>query len=104
MTQSPELTEFYQFYRSWLQDGAKPSHSVLRSVGLCSALHHFGLSRHMSSERLEELHDEFVGQLQKAGLNKAFPFNSSYDTYLRETESHAAHLNPKRIAWVQERV
>lgn len=105
MTQSKELTEFYQAYKKWLEEGAPAERPFFRYWGLCSNFtawaHDYGA---MNRQTIFTVGRELTQQFADAGLDIFMPFNAMKggDNYTEEAASHQTHLNPKRIQWVKE--
>ena len=93
---SKELGEFYLAYLAWLVAGAPHNKVFDRRTGLCSAIDF--LDNHTLN-----LGAELTQQFIAAGLDTVYPFNTDGkgDHYSEETKTKTAHLNPKRIAWVE---
>lgn len=82
-----------------------------KKIGLC-----FYISKHIytyspyyigyDKDDFNEIHAEVTSFLEfefhKSGLDDVYPFNASPMDHLVECRKSKAHLNPKRIAWVQE--
>ncbi len=88
--------ELYTQLKEWLEDAtsASPSWQV-QSTGLCSYMDDIDLVREMKAFWNEQ------------GLDPNFPFPLTLvDSagYFRESNSGTCHLNPRRLAWVRERI
>ena len=109
MTQSDELTAFYQAYLAWLNAGApedfdrtKNPFDFLRGVGLCGNLrlfcfHHKCYGHH--TVYVAEMLNQFV----EAGLDKQYPFNrysKDENSMSIEIRQDTCYINPKRVQWV----
>jgi hypothetical protein len=93
MAQSQKLTDFYNAYNNWLNDGA-PAHELFsRETGLCSCIIMW-LPGYL---QIIEMRSQFAA----ASLSTCYPFNEEFDDYLADTNK-GAHLNPKRIQWVKD--
>jgi hypothetical protein len=99
MTQSKELTEFYNAYAKWLDDGAIEGKPFTRGYGLCTNLEDF----YFDSERpyRNNICRELVTQFVTANLNSLCPFNLA-GTYSYECSHDLIHLNHYRIQWVRD--
>lgn len=99
--QSKELTEFYQAYATWLDDGAPEGQVFSRKDGLCDNLYEYCTSKGM--RRLwAELDAEMMEQFSAAGLHSIYPFNHGRSASYCSASNHDRHyLNPRRIAWVK---
>jgi len=93
MSQSKELTQFYQEYKAWLDTGAPQDKPFRRDRGLCNNM---DLYMNFDTNVYIELSDQF----SKAGLDNVFPFDEC-DAYMLDDN---CHLNPKRIQWVTDHV
>jgi hypothetical protein len=101
MTQSAKLTEFYQSYAKWLDEGAPDHKPFSRRFGLCTSFDDFMRDSYGAIDQacIAELYEQFVA----AGLSGNYPF----DTHMAYGEArHLArqHRNPKRIQWVREHI
>lgn len=99
MRQSPELTEFYECYLGWLNQGAPHQEPFSRMEGLCSQVRFFAYHSGYDRERLEQ---EIRLQFIDASLCSFYPFHRSGMEFSVERTRAECHLNPKRIAWVKE--
>lgn len=98
MSQSNELTKFYQAYSDWLDAGAPHRQPFWRNFGLCSSINdvkNLNVSAHV-------LMDEMSTQFIFAGLNRVHPFGQRI--YMEEKAANEMHLNPRRIAWVKSQL
>ena len=92
--QSEKLTQFYQAYAQWLDDGAPQDAPFTRTCGLCYNLR----KSSKSLKLLKEMWEQFTS----AGLHEDWPFHNSFIEYDQEGNADKCHLNPKRNAWVRE--
>lgn len=88
--------ELYTQLKEWLEDAtsASPSWQV-QSTGLCAYMNSVDLVREMRAFWEEQ------------GFDPNFPFNPDTfgsASYYRESDRNACHLNPRRLAWVKERI
>lgn len=86
--------ELYEVLKHWLADAtsAEPSPEV-KWTGLCSYWEMSVCSR-----------SEMEAFWQEQELDTSFPFNSSPMEYFNESDYGLCHLNPRRLAWVRERI
>ena len=98
MPQSKELTEFYQAYAKWLDEGAPIDGPFLRYEGLCGATH--GTLNGIKIRR--ELRQQFAEAGFPMKGRHYFPFNNSTGEFLLEVDERRSHLNPLRIKWVRD--
>lgn len=99
MTQSKELTGFYQAYLAWLEKGAPHWEPFGRNAGLCAALYDYCWD--VARPSITSLMRELEAQFQEAGLHKSYPFNSGkFHEYRFEAVGYLVHLNSQRIQWV----
>lgn len=95
------LNRFYIAYWAWLQDGAnEDSYVFSRSTGLCTNLWRYG----DYSKDAGDASDIMLSQFRNLELEVTHPFNKSSEDYWDETYKSRAHLNPKRIEWVRNKV
>lgn len=92
--QSKELTEFYQAYLAWVQDGAPFGAKFVRDSGLC-------LNLFRMYGRDIELYKEMKRQFQCANLDDSYPFDDKGEYYFA-CMNNCCHLNIKRIQWVTD--
>lgn len=104
MSQSDELTAFYQAYVEWLGVGApetvdhpKNPFEFLRGAGLCANLRYF-CEKHSCFSRKFQI--EMGAQFTEAGLDLCFPFNRFSEDFYREVYKDTCYINPKRVQWV----
>lgn len=88
--------ELYEQLKAWLIDATSSSPSYYaRNHGLCSYVNNGGLV------------DEMVAFWREQGLDVSYPFETGQRHTDRawhyETDGHK-HLNPRRLAWVRERI
>lgn len=100
---SEELKRFYREYLAWVEAGAPLSTVFTETRGLCCNLLDWSKNTYPNRRKYIELSEEQGSLFMAAGLSISFPFHDD-DTgeYYRECERDAAHLNPKRLAWVRE--
>lgn len=85
--------ELYTRLKEWLADATSDSPSwLVKETGLCS---------YMDSV-------DFVWEMktfwEEQGLDTNFPFNYPEGSYYQESGKRLCHLNPRRLAWVRERI
>lgn len=97
MPQSKELTEFYQAYAKWLDEGAPNWEPFRRDCGLCLNLYKYT----QEEELLNRLDKELWQQFEDAGLNVYLPFNIK-TSYRDEKRTQTCFENPLRIKWVRD--
>lgn len=101
MTQSKELTEFYRAYLKWYESCAVDNKVFKRRYALCACLEKYLESLGCSRKYVRYMKEEMEIQFKKASLHNVFPFNyGSLSDYRYEKDDR--HLNPRRIAWVQD--
>lgn len=88
--------ELYTRLKEWLADATSTSPSWgVKQTGLCSYMDNTDLVWEMKAFWEEQ------------GLDPVFPFNSIVfykDGYFEESDKAVCHLNPRRLAWVRERI
>lgn len=86
--------ELYEVLKAWLIDATSTSpSSEVRFCGLCAQPHID-----------EELTSEMRAFWREQRLHEIFPFNLTEGEYYHESNSGTCHLNPRRLAWVKERI
>jgi hypothetical protein len=110
MSQSDELTAFYQAYVDWLDVGApetvlhpKNPFEFLRGVGLCGNLRLFCF-QHSCYGHHTMYAGEMIRQFVEAGLDKQYPFNrysKDENSMSIEMRQDTCHINPKRLQWAK---
>lgn len=109
---SPFLAKFYVEYGQWISDGCPEDVRFKRNAGLCGCVKSWCFARDIFPHQMIDLRREMRNQFEAAGLNASFPFTNRLDghtlfySYTRETERTKPWCsdNPKRIAWVRERI
>ena len=94
---SPELSTFLAEWYNWATTGApRPTtdEGFHRSFGLC--FHAQGRSEKLYCELRELLKEEFGNECDT-------PFNYQID-YWQEGDDGLMHENPKRLAWVRQKL
>jgi len=99
MNQSEQLTEFYNSYKIWLEEGAPDMEPFSRNEGLCFSVQYFSL--YCGYAQLDLL-GEMNKQFKQAGLFISYPFNGSGSYFSKEKMERTMHLNPARIKWVMD--
>lgn len=94
MTQSKELTAFYDAYLDWAE-GGENVYGFKAQFGLCHAVDTF--DNLDGSVRLTGVYGEMQRQFRAAGLWSAYPFEGEI-AYELSTDKR---LDPKRMAWVR---
>lgn len=97
MTQSMQLTEFYQAYLAWLDAGAPADKPFSRSYGLCDNLTMYCEENRIKEDIVHELTKQFAAQK----LSTVYPFDRE-NSYCNECDNNIAHLNLARISWVKD--
>lgn len=104
--QSPELTQFYDKYRAWVEAGTPRPSAFSVNYGLCANVswlaHNFELGSRINREELgSRIKRELVSSFLSAGLDLRYPFDDGkYSKYLHDYPK--LHENPSRWAWVVE--
>lgn len=92
------LLKFLARYWAWLEEGAPHCEPFSRREGLCA--------------NMREIRDEYTYR-DNAEASKTlaimlngedYPFNGSLLGYHQESQVHAMHRNPKRIAFVRKAI
>ncbi len=85
--------ELYEQLKAWLIDATSdnPSRDV-RCYGICWSVNDSDLIREMQAFWVEQ------------DLSPTLPFNSDFQAYRSEKWDEVCHLNPRRLAWVRERI
>ena len=107
MQQSNLLTQFYQAYAAWLDDGALDNVVFSRAHGLCTNLMRWCTVTDQEIRILRDLHRELGDQFFQARMSELVPFNKDIVHYHIEQgdgglRQAACHLNRKRIEWVMQ--
>lgn len=93
--QSELLTQFYQAYLAWVEDGAPIINpNFKRRYGLCANVCDWAPACNLV--------DEMTDQFEAAELNLLYPFNDYGADYKQDSKSRTHHLNEKRIQWVRD--
>lgn len=97
---TPELKEYYQLYKEWLDNKAPEMEPFSRHKGIRqNLLMVLGADKPAAMELLDEIQMDML----KERVHLTRSFGDSLEATLQEYESGTCHLNPKRIAWVTER-
>lgn len=98
--QSPELTEFYQAYKAWLDAGAPEDHpSFVQDTGLCGNLRNYAQDAgYYGHQFVIELKQQFID----VDLPFNYPFHKNLSAYFVEVDQYTTHLNPDRNKWVED--
>lgn len=109
MTQSIELTQFYNEWYHWAKGGGVLDYclSFRNYDGLCTCLYRWAIykaggSRSHAGDFAERLHEEMKNQFQAAGLSRVFPFG--VDAFYDDEDTHTMHLRSERVNWVRDRL
>lgn len=100
-----ELKAFYKAYADWLRAGAPKNSrehnpfSFCRDTGLCYNRHRYCL---VTNDSEYEMTKTMFDQFRRAGLDPLTPFykKDSANSYLKESNNNACHLNEQRRKWV----
>lgn len=97
--QSKELTQFYNDYLSWVNDGT-PAHKIFNvQHGLCTNATEYGSNLYKNSLKITK---ELYYQFKNEGLSTRYPFNEGINDFTNEYENGSYHLNEKRMNWVKK--
>ena len=96
--QSTILKDFYNEYKSWLNNGANEEnqYGFLREHDLYLALHEYLDEKNIYN--FDYYVCEYFETLKLAGLDILYPFGRS--THINEMESGKMYLNENQINWV----
>ena len=95
MKQSQKLTDFYNAYNNWINNGAKDCYEFDRRSGLCHSLDRF-------SKFSKDPNWEMKAQFAQARLNTVYPFDKDNFDFEHNSHHYVMHLNLKRIQWVKD--
>lgn len=100
MTQSKELSLFYQAIWNWIQSNFQYNPNEFdTNCGLCSALWDWHIATDMAHELGMNLKEELKQQFVDAGLDIQYPFDEHTWDY---TSTVNKFTNPKRLAWIKD--
>lgn len=102
--QSKLLTQFYQEYNTWLENGAPDKQPFQRNAGLCWNLSMVFEPTKKDADLWEEIKKEMECQFYESGLGQITPFNDLENRYDDEARWYTSHKNEKRIQWVKDHI
>lgn len=103
--QSARLTQFYQDWNQWREDGADESSLIFsRMESLCLVIWDWmDLTQNMDHHEKEALAKEMENQFVDAGLHWNHPFtDGDSDAWQEQYDNSTMHLNERRIQWVKD--
>ena len=92
------LLKFYILLDQWIKDGFPVGRRFSRQFGLCTNLGNYvdAASHEVWRELAKELSVSFV----EAGLDIAYPFNISVESYSDECSNRSIYQNQARLDWI----
>lgn len=109
--QSTLLKDFYYWWANNGTEGFRPDDRL----GLCASLgtyvwrvlwkEDFTIPEEEEFWNIrEKIQQEMKQQFVDAGLNRIYPFNHTYEHYVKESSSGGCLLNPYRVEWVNSKL
>lgn len=99
---SPELQRFYNELQEWLDDEGGEG-SFNRHCAICDNLGEWLAEQGFRMDVQRRVADEFIEQLQLAGLELRYPFNNGqYGQFDHEASEGDLWRNERRLRWVKD--
>ena len=106
MSMRPEIREFLEFWLKWAEAGGQDNGLFYRDHALCGHLKSWYFHVHREKGSLFvgycDLRYSLVEMFEKDGLDWRYPFNHDRESFIMSGGAH--HKNPKRLAWVREKL